>query len=400
MYVDNLVRRFATTADFRDGAGIGSDPLASKAIPRRSRKLNTLELGRGLAALFVLLYHYKGLSSKYTGEIPSLASPFVGGHAGVEYFFVLSGFIIYFIHRNDIGDRSKLSDFFAKRIIRVVPMYWMVITVMLIAFLLSPQWGSDKNLGVGSVLCDYFLLPHDGVSILPPSWTLKREAFFYLIFGVAIARPAWGFCLFLFWQGAILFTNLLALAGGSEIAQSYPYLLDIHNIGFAVGVICAGMAEKIQKLSSRALTLLLVLALLGVAANMFDEWTHFNLVHDEGAQTFREEVMHSVLYTLAFGFVVFALVLLERQSSFVLGQWVNLFGASSYLLYIIHEPLGSFTIKVLGFAKALPGLGANEIYVIEVAVAVTSAIVLHLLVEKPLTSWLRHRYARARTHNR
>ncbi len=400
MYADDLVRRLSSTADIRDGASIASNQLTPKALPRRVQKLNTLELGRGLAALFVLLYHYKGLSLKYTGGIPSLASPFVGGHAGVEYFFVLSGFIIYLIHRNDIGEAGKIPNFFAKRIIRIIPMYWAVITFMLIAFLLSPQWGSDKHLDISGVLCDYFLIPHEGVSILPPSWTLKREAFFYLIFGLTIARPALGAGLFLFWQAAILLTNLLALVGVSEIAQNCPFLLDIHNIGFAVGVFCAGMADKIQKLpSAKALVVLLVLALLAVGANMCDEWIHFDLVHDEGAQTFSDELAHSLFYTVAFGFVVFSLVLLERHSFFVLGQWVNLFGASSYLLYIIHEPLGSFTIKVLAFVKALPTLGANEIYVIEVVVAVTSAIVLHLLVEKPVTRRLRHLYVRAQAHN-
>ena len=51
-----------------------------------------LEIGRGIAALFITLFYATGFYEKYFG-VSVFGNPFRGGHAGFEYFFVLAGFL-------------------------------------------------------------------------------------------------------------------------------------------------------------------------------------------------------------------------------------------------------------------------------------------------------------------
>src|ERR1700733_654168 len=120
-----------------------------------TKRFGSLELGRGCAALLVILYHNGGICEKYFGSFPSLHTPFRGGHAGVEYFFVLSGFIIYFAHAGDRGRSDRILDFVKKRAIRIVPMYWIVISLMTMMFILHPVWGTEKALDAWKIFRDY-----------------------------------------------------------------------------------------------------------------------------------------------------------------------------------------------------------------------------------------------------
>ena len=60
------------------------------------------------------------------------------GHAGVEFFFVLSGFIILHIHWKDLGHPSRFSSFAGKRFLRIYPMYWLVLAAIIPVYFFSP----------------------------------------------------------------------------------------------------------------------------------------------------------------------------------------------------------------------------------------------------------------------
>jgi len=72
--------------------------------------LLSIQVCRGLAALSVLLFHLGGAlaAPKYFDEPIFLEICRAGGALGVDFFFVLSGFIIATVHWTDIGDSSRL----------------------------------------------------------------------------------------------------------------------------------------------------------------------------------------------------------------------------------------------------------------------------------------------------
>jgi len=90
---------------------------------KMSEQLTGVQAARGIAALLVVVHHCAGTLAlpKYAG-VAFAGGYFVPfGRAGVDFFFVLSGFIIAWIHSGDVGDRSQLGQYTAKRLARIFP---------------------------------------------------------------------------------------------------------------------------------------------------------------------------------------------------------------------------------------------------------------------------------------
>jgi len=79
------------------------------AEPADGRKLTGIEASRGVAATAVVLYHSARHLDHVYG-VPGLMRVFQFGHAGVDLFFVISGFIILFVHYGDLGRPERLGS--------------------------------------------------------------------------------------------------------------------------------------------------------------------------------------------------------------------------------------------------------------------------------------------------
>src|SRR4051812_26261004 len=106
-------------------------------------RLVTLEIGRFLAAASVMMGHYSGVVEKAQGT-PVFENAFGLLHIGVPYFFVLSGFIMFHIHYEDIGKPSAVPNFAARRAGRLLPMFWAISLPMLLGFLLIPALSQER----------------------------------------------------------------------------------------------------------------------------------------------------------------------------------------------------------------------------------------------------------------
>ncbi len=156
------------------------------------KKLELIQVFRGLASVAVLLTHC-GLVFEQNFAHPFLNKIFDFGGAGVDFFFVLSGFIIYYIHEKDFEQPQKVKSFFIKRLIRVYPLYWLVLGLKIFTSLLLGYDPDVKARNFLEIFQAIVLFPQDRAilssSFLGVSWTLSFEVFFYLIFGLAILFP-------------------------------------------------------------------------------------------------------------------------------------------------------------------------------------------------------------------
>ena len=155
-----------------------------------TREFRCLQLFRGLAALFVLLFHVDVISNlRFSTRFAG--GHFSAGHLGVDFFFVLSGFIIWHVHAKDMGFAGRASSYLLKRVLRIWPLVLLLTTAKLgYMFFLG---GAGVGAGKGSaevVICSYFLLPVTeslgGKPLLDSAWTLPYEMLFYLAFAVGI----------------------------------------------------------------------------------------------------------------------------------------------------------------------------------------------------------------------
>ena len=87
-----------------------------------AKKLEIIQAFRGIASIGVLLTHCGVIFQDQLGR-PFLSNLFAFGGAGVDFFFVLSGFIIFYIHEKDINKPDRFKSFLLKRLSRVYPLY-------------------------------------------------------------------------------------------------------------------------------------------------------------------------------------------------------------------------------------------------------------------------------------
>src|SRR5690349_22849953 len=121
--------------------------------PQRT-KINGIEVGRGIAALLVASVHSSDHLIQAHGEF-ALGRVFAFGHAGVDFFFVLSGFIILYVHAGDIGRPSRLWHYAKRRIARVMPLLWIVLAFAVTLAQLRSGPGPD----LPKILYNAFLIP-------------------------------------------------------------------------------------------------------------------------------------------------------------------------------------------------------------------------------------------------
>lgn len=155
-------------------------------------ELRALTSLRGLAAFYVVLLHFSTAAERHaTGSIPSLAPR---GYLAVDFFFVLSGFIMAYSYAAEfqrLGPLRAMPSFLLKRVARLMPLHWFI-TFALLAYTLvvSPGFSGGTMPAFNSaqpmrdVVLNLVLL--QGLGLAPnmngPSWSISVEMFAYLAF--------------------------------------------------------------------------------------------------------------------------------------------------------------------------------------------------------------------------
>ena len=159
--------------------------------------LNSLQTLRALAAWMVVVHHYMQIVHGFNHA--SWAGHFfseVGGFA-VEVFFVISGFIMHF---SLTQKHSNGLEFFVKRLIRIVPAYWMATLAFVLVVAWLPSAWTPSGAWTWSTLAQSLLfLPHQnptGLGLYPTltvGWSLNFEVFFYglLTGALALLKRGW-----------------------------------------------------------------------------------------------------------------------------------------------------------------------------------------------------------------
>jgi len=136
--------------------------------------LISLQILRAIAVILVIIVHFSVLAQK---NIPALEiRPFYLGLAGVDIFFVISGFIMYYIISKSGIDKY---EFIRHRFFRIYPLYWFYFAILLSLALYSPHLVSSYH--EANLLTSFFLLPSFSPVFLNVSWTLVYEIYFYFI---------------------------------------------------------------------------------------------------------------------------------------------------------------------------------------------------------------------------
>ena len=194
----------------------------------RPAKLGSVEALRGIAATAVVLYHAARHFDKNYGP-SALQGVFQFGHAGVDLFFVISGFIILFVHFDDVGRPDRIWHYLGRRLTRLLPVYWVAVALTIAA----SQVGGHAT-GLRDIAWAILPVPISTEPLLGVAWTLQYEFIFYAAFAVLIMNRAAGLALMSTWLLAVVWV---------AVSGSHPGLPSawwgIYNVEFFAGMAVA-----------------------------------------------------------------------------------------------------------------------------------------------------------------
>lgn len=196
-------------------------------------RLSILQVARAVAANAVVVCHLSSITEKHTG--PFYRDDALYGIAGVDLFFVLSGFIMAAV----AGRQTTPGAFLLRRAARIYPAYWLVTLVVLAAAIARPEWVNASVQTEISIWKSFLLWPQE-MTLLMVGWTLMHEVYFYLVFALILALRAPLLTGLAAWLAAIvcawllLPADILAENAAVRIATS-PMTLEF-MIGALVGI--------------------------------------------------------------------------------------------------------------------------------------------------------------------
>jgi len=319
----------------------------------------TIQILRGVAATLVAGYHLLlGVRSEgYDWQIGEML--FASGGLGVDIFFVISGFIIYYIAFRSV--KPTPMGFLINRFWRVVPPYWVasVLSILLSVALLLILNDASQLSSPTKIIYSLALWPMPPLDyVLPIAWTLSLELMFYLIFAVTALR----FNTTVFFVALVIW-YVVGLAGvlhaNDMSGFAYPAINPI-VLEFLFGALIAKFTLSGRTGYHRIAFIAGAIALLYVL-----------LLDVETTGLMRREF----LYGIPSAALVYGAIGLRGQWPKVMLLW----GESSYLLYLLHvmifQVFGSLIRLGTGFSVYTTWWSATGLLLIAVGISMALTVI-------------------------
>lgn len=371
-----------------DKGGVSVAIPAGQAMPWKPTadtpgRIASVQMLRFLAAFVVLAHHAEGAAyhlGRYRGV--ELARPWfnMAGAFGVDLFFAISGFIMIVSSDKLYGRPGARASFVRRRLIRIMPLYWLIT-----AFALAWTLRIGGPVEVPGLLYSLMFYPwspdpsHIGVSVLVPvAWTLYFEMEFYLIFAACLGNGAW--------QSAARASGIIAVLTGLGLLLAPPmpwaYWTSPIIAEFIGGMAVALLWQRGLRLPAPLRLAMLLVACVLVLGNLPEpgvpalDWSR----------------------TLSWGtagLLILAATVLGPMRLIGERGW-NVGGDVSYALYLVHMPLLAIAQFLWRHFKLPFGAWQEGLFVtVTIAGSFVAAVILHRAVERRITRWLNRALAPA-----
>lgn len=329
------------------------------------QRFDSIQALRGITALFIVLEHIRFLNC---------------GAFGVDIFFCISGFMIMY------STHSNTQYFLQKRLIRILPLYYLMTLGTYLLLLLFPSMFAQSRANPVFLLKSLLFLPFDiGDGVLQPlmrvGWTVNCEVFFYILFLISMRIHHR-------YRGLICSILLFGMTAAAGLLPSPPAFLAFYGnpvmLEFILGILGYYAAWGLYRLrqADRLPDICLPLGALGLPAGFI--WllvtrTSINVLG------FRRPLL--------WGLPALTIVL----CAFILGLYLPKIpdtlvrlGDISFSLYLVHYyPVMLLDRAIFDFSSFTPRTLFGT--AIAIAVSVILALISWFLFENRLSGWLRRR---------
>lgn len=346
--------------------------MTAQGQERFTANFLTIQALRAVAALLVVLLH----AFETWGERVDPAAPGVNwenGAAGVDIFFIISGFVMVISSRRLVDQAGAWPIFLRHRIVRIVPLYWLLTTVKVLAVMVLGSVVLRTSLDFNFVAGSYLFLPVTDSAghfrpVLPVGWTLTYEFLFYLLFAVALAMRVDTLRVVVPGLGLIA----VAALARTDAWPAWTILFDTIVVEFIFGVALAKWTLKGFRLPPAIAGGLVLVGFASILIlPMISENTR----------------------VLTWGIPAFAIVAgavsLEPFVAHTLPRWILALGDASYSIYLSHGFVVPALMLTVG-SMVSPGRGA-EVLTVVLCISVSSIAgwILYFLIESPITRALK-----------
>lgn len=304
-----------------------------------------------------MLFH---IGEEYRTAFGNLTNPFAARAAGVDVFFVLSGFIIALTTDPARGP----AYFLRRRLVRIVPLYWTLTGALVLIGLVMPSLLNSTVISMASVVKSLLFIPFqkpDGAvqPILLLGWTLNYEMFFYAIYALclALSLPS-RLAPLLIVSGLVLLGSLWPSDNVLWRFYTNPLILEF-AMGIALYMLYARFPEALR---GQWLPLLIVAVILYAAMSQ----------------------LPAVPWVLVNGLPAVALVAALLSVKDNGSRWMALLvllGDASYSLYLSHP----YVIRLLTKLAPVQGSLAGQVLLgcATVVLCIAVSVMLYKLIEVP-----------------
>jgi len=348
------------------------------------KKIELIQVIRGIAALLVCSFHMKTLLNT-----PAFAYGnffFGSGAIGVPFFFILSGFIIFYTTQNTARSVTSVRVFALKRVFRIVPLYYLITLIWIVGL---GQVGYYLTRRPDLLLSALTFVPSFTSTVgpsfgFPPvaiGWTLAYEMLFYLIFCISLFFGKLRYAVLSFIIVSVVVGLPFLIGASVSFDASYAYGFNFRYLEvmaspvmlyFLLGVLLGWIYQSPFTIKSPTITFLMV----GVSLVYF--WlAYFGIGH------LSNNIFANML---SCGALLFSLLMWHKNRPIFFFKPLVYLGDISYSVYLVHPLVIVFLPKILrsvGFASLSKG---PALFVLAIIVILIISIISYEFLERKMLS--------------
>jgi len=336
-----------------------------------------IQILRFAAALAVVAFHVWGIAPRFIAvpaDTPTLGL-WQAGH-GVDLFFVISGFIIYYATAAHAarGAPPTPAAFLRRRVERIVPLYFFAIAIVtLLALLLpaifdTPGWYTPNHVLKSLAFISFT----DGeMPVVFVGWSLEYEMYFYLVVALLMALTHH------VWRNIVLLFSALTIVGQvpgvARFLGHYGFFTDALILEFIFGVM-VGVVFVHGKRANDANGRIMLLAAAAAAVTL--------AVTDPSSRALAFGLPSAALVAAA------AWINLKRTASSWPERALERLGDASFSIYLAQVNTVVFAAQAVAYLA--PAIHPLLLVAVTSAMVVLAGLALNIAVERPLLKLCRN----------
>jgi exopolysaccharide production protein ExoZ len=336
--------------------------------------LTRIQILRAVAAYAVVLHHWT-VAILYNTDFEVPGGP--AGQAGVDLFFVISGFVMVHIS----GRRDGPGRFVFDRFARIAPLYWIATLVGTCLIMIRPWLFGLSPVTPEALVTSLLFIPSFNASgsILPihfVGWTLNHEMMFYLLFALSMFAPQR-------WRVGVVLALISILFVASTLTpdqSAFSFYSDPIIFEFGAGCVIGALTGNTTVFTALARVRGWIYVVVGIVLFIANE-------------TFLSGMENRLVrWGVPATLVVIGVVVKDLTQPKAAKGYLAELGDASYSAYILHMfVINAAVLTILPFVRT-SALGLALVFPVIAGITALVSAASHKAIEIPARNFLRRRF--------